>query len=187
MSEATAIRIANVKYAGTGLQLIVRWTNNQEMTVNLEGAVYRLKGLRALLAQAVFARAGVGEDGCSVVWPGDIDMGADRLWEMALEQNGHADAAEAAFRNAIAGNPAIADAWFDLGLLAMQAERTEEARRDFVIAVTLAPTMSKGLRNLAALEALAGNRDAALAWLARAMALQPDDPGLAKLRDELSR
>lgn len=94
MSEANAIRIANVKYAGTGLQLIVRWTNNQEMTVNLEEPVYRLKGLRSLRTQAVFARAGVGEDGCSVVWPGDIDMGADRLWEMALEQNGHADAAE---------------------------------------------------------------------------------------------
>ena|SRR5437899_223339 len=94
MSEANAIRIANVKYAGTGLQLIVRWTNNQEMTVNLEEPVYRLKGLRPLRTQAMFARAGVGEDGCSVVWPGDIDMGADRLWEMALEQNGHADAAE---------------------------------------------------------------------------------------------
>ena len=94
MSEATAIRIANVKYAGTGLRLIVRWTNNKEMTVNLEEPVYRLKGLRPLRTQAVFARAGVGEDGCSVVWPGDIDMGADRLWEMALEQNGHADAAE---------------------------------------------------------------------------------------------
>ena len=26
--------------------------------------------------------------------PADIDMGADRLWEMALEQNGHADAAK---------------------------------------------------------------------------------------------
>jgi hypothetical protein len=94
MSEATAIRIANVKYAGTGLRLIVRWTNNQEMTVNLEEPVHRLKGLRPLRTQAVFGRAGVGEDGCSVVWPGDIDMGADRLWEMALEQNGHADAAE---------------------------------------------------------------------------------------------
>jgi Protein of unknown function (DUF2442)/Helix-turn-helix len=94
MSEATAIRIANVKYAGTGLRLIVRWTNNQEMTVNLEEPVSRLKGLRPLRTQAVFARAAVGEDGYSVTWPGDIDMGADRLWEMALEQNGHADAAE---------------------------------------------------------------------------------------------
>jgi hypothetical protein len=94
MSEATAIRIAKVKYAGTGLRLIVRWTNNQEMTVNLEEAVSRLKGLRPLRTQGVFARAAVGEDGYSVTWPGDIDMGADRLWEMALEQNGHADAAE---------------------------------------------------------------------------------------------
>jgi len=94
MSEANAIRIADVKYAGTGQQLIVRWTNNQEMTVSLEEPVYRLKGLRPLRTQAVFARAAVGEGGCSVVWPGDIDMGADRLWEMALEQNGHADAAE---------------------------------------------------------------------------------------------
>ena len=94
MSEANAIRIANVKYVGTGLQLIVRWTNNQEMTVSLEEPVYRLKGLRPLRTQAVFARAAVGEDGCSVAWPGDIDIGADRLWEMALEQNGHADAAE---------------------------------------------------------------------------------------------
>ena len=83
-----------MKYAGTGLQLIVRWTNNQEMTVNLEEPVYRLKGLRPLRTQAVFARAAVGEDGGSVAWPGNIDMGADRLWEMALEQNGHADAAE---------------------------------------------------------------------------------------------
>jgi hypothetical protein len=94
MNEANAIRIANVKYAGTGLRLIVRWTNNQEMTVNLEEPVHRLKGLRPLRTQAVFARAGVGEDGGSVAWPGNIDMGADRLWEMALEQNGHADAAE---------------------------------------------------------------------------------------------
>jgi hypothetical protein len=28
------------------------------------------------------------------VWPGDLDIGAARLWELALEQNGHADAAE---------------------------------------------------------------------------------------------
>ena len=101
MSEATAIRIANVKYAGTGLRLIVRWTNNKEMTVNLEEPVYRLKGLRPLRTQAVFARAGVGEDGCSVVWPGDIDMGADRLWEMALGPRGrcrvHPLAVEARF------------------------------------------------------------------------------------------
>jgi hypothetical protein len=53
-----------------------------------------LKGLRSLRDPAVFALAKPGEGGHSVVWPGDLDMGADRLWELALEQNGHADAAE---------------------------------------------------------------------------------------------
>lgn len=73
---------------------LVRWTNNQEMTVNLEEPIYRLKRPRTLHTQAVFACAEVGDNGWSVAWPGDTDMGADRLWEMALEQNGHADAAE---------------------------------------------------------------------------------------------
>jgi uncharacterized protein YbdZ (MbtH family) len=43
---------------------------------------------------AVFSRVQVGEGGHSVVWPGDLDMGAARLWELTLEQNGRADAAE---------------------------------------------------------------------------------------------
>jgi hypothetical protein len=29
-----------------------------------------------------------------VVWPGDLDLAADRLWEMALEQQGRHDALE---------------------------------------------------------------------------------------------
>lgn len=53
-----------------------------------------MKGLRPLRDRAVFARADVGEGGHSIVWPGGADMGADRLWELALEQNGRADAVE---------------------------------------------------------------------------------------------
>jgi hypothetical protein len=34
-----------------------------------------------------------GEDGFSLVWPGDLDVGADQIYEMALEQNGRTDAA----------------------------------------------------------------------------------------------
>jgi hypothetical protein len=44
--------------------------------------------------ETAFARAAKGEGGHSIVWPGEIDMGADRLWEMSLEQNGHLDAVE---------------------------------------------------------------------------------------------
>ena len=54
----------------------------------------RLKGMRPLRDTALFALAGVGEGGHSVVWPGEIDMGAVRLLELAIEQNGRADAVE---------------------------------------------------------------------------------------------
>ena len=74
--------------------LQLKWQKGQRLPVSLAEPVHRLKGLRPLRDQAVFARAEVGEGGHSVVWPGDLDIGAARLWELTLEQNGHADAAE---------------------------------------------------------------------------------------------
>lgn len=93
MSDTKAIRIANVKHAGE-YKLRLRWVRGKTMVVDLSDAVHRLKGLRPLRDQASFARAAKGEGGHSVVWPGEIDMGADRLWEMSLEQNGYLDALE---------------------------------------------------------------------------------------------
>jgi hypothetical protein len=93
MSETKAVRIASVKYA-SDYTLRLRWVNGKTMSVDLSEPVHRLKGMRALRDQAVFARAAKGEGGHSVVWQGEIDMGADRLWEMTLEQNGHLDAVE---------------------------------------------------------------------------------------------
>src|SRR5712672_545743 len=93
MNESNAIRIANVKYKGD-YTLRLRWANDKVLTVDLREPVFRLKGMRPLRDTAAFALAGVGEGGHSVVWPGEIDMGAARLLEMALEQNGRADAVE---------------------------------------------------------------------------------------------
>jgi len=93
MSESTAIRIAEVKHAGE-YALRVRWANDKTLRVDLRELVYRLKGLRPLRNAALFARADTGEGGHSVVWPGGLDVGAGRLWELALEQNGRADAVE---------------------------------------------------------------------------------------------
>lgn len=54
-----------------------------------------LCGLRQRLRDAeFFARVTLGEGGHSIEWPGDLDIGADTLWELALRQNGRADAAE---------------------------------------------------------------------------------------------
>jgi len=93
MNDTKAIRIAGVKHVGE-YKLRLRWASGKTMTVDLSEPVQRLKGLRPLRDKAVFTRAVKGEGGHSVVWPGEIDMGADRLWEMSLEQNGHPDALE---------------------------------------------------------------------------------------------
>lgn len=93
MSEGNTIRVANVTYTGN-YTLCLRWSNDKSLAVDLREPVFRLKGLRPLRDTAMFARAGVGEGGHSVVWPGEIDMGAAQLHEMALEQYGRADAVE---------------------------------------------------------------------------------------------
>jgi hypothetical protein len=93
MNETKAIRIASVKYAGD-FTLRLRWVNRSVTLVDLSEPVHRLKGLQPLRDKEVFAKARRGEGGHSVVWPTELDMGADRLWEIALEQTGHHDAVE---------------------------------------------------------------------------------------------
>jgi len=93
MSETKAVRISSVKYADE-YSLRLRWVNGKTMSVDLQVPVNGLKGMRPLRNKTIFAQASKGEGGHSVVWPGDIDMGADRLWEMTLEQNGRMDAVE---------------------------------------------------------------------------------------------
>jgi hypothetical protein len=93
MNDTKAIRIASVKHTGE-YKLRLRWVSGKRMTVDLSEPVQRLKGMRPLQDETVFARAAKGEGGHSIVWPDEIDMGADRRWEMSLEQNGHLDAVE---------------------------------------------------------------------------------------------
>jgi Protein of unknown function (DUF2442) len=93
VTESKMVRLADLKYANDYI-LRVRWLNDKTQSVDLRELVLRLKGLRPLRDLAVFAHAEVGEGGHSVVWPGGIDIGAARLWEMSLEQRGRADAVE---------------------------------------------------------------------------------------------
>lgn len=84
---ALSVRIAGVKPV-RDYTLTVSFVNGTVLAVDLRDFVHRLKGLRPLCDPAVFARAGVGEYGLSLVWPGNLDVGADQLYEMALEQKG---------------------------------------------------------------------------------------------------
>jgi len=54
--------------------------------------IFRNKGLKALQDPKLFARVFVGENGFSIEWPGELDMYAGRILEMALEQKGRHDA-----------------------------------------------------------------------------------------------
>ncbi len=92
MSETKPVRIAGVKPV-RDCTLTIAFMNSKTFTVDLRDFVHRFKGLRPLRDPAVLVRADVGEDGFSLVWPGDLDVGADQLYEMALEQNGRTDAA----------------------------------------------------------------------------------------------
>jgi hypothetical protein len=95
MSEdsQSQVRVASVKPTGE-YALRIELVNGKKLPVDLRDIVHRLKGLRALRDPTVFARAAVGEGGHSVVWPGDIDIGAARLLELGLEQSGRTDAIE---------------------------------------------------------------------------------------------
>ena len=92
MSESKPVRITGVKPVRDYV-VAISFMKGKTFKVDLRDFVQRLKGLRPLRDPAVFARADVGEGGFSIVWPGDLDVGADRLHEMALQQNGRADAA----------------------------------------------------------------------------------------------
>jgi len=92
MSEIKPVRIAGVKPV-RDYTLTIAFMNGRALAVDLRDFVHRFKGLRPLRDPTVFARADVGEDGFSLVWPGNLDVGADQLYEMALEQNGRRDAA----------------------------------------------------------------------------------------------
>jgi len=93
MSDNTAVRIASVE-PKDNYTLQLKWQSGRRLPANLAEPIHRLKGLRPLRDPAMFARVEVGEGGHSVVWPGDLEFGAGRLWQLALEQNGRADAAE---------------------------------------------------------------------------------------------
>lgn len=80
--------------ASKEFRLRIRFANHKAFVVRLRELLHRSKALRPLLEGAVFVRAALGEGGHSVTWPNGLDLGADTLWELALEQNGRADAVE---------------------------------------------------------------------------------------------
>lgn len=93
ISEGKLPRMTSVKVAGEHA-VRLRFANGKTFGVDLRALVQRSKGLKALRDPALFARVTLGAGGHSIAWPGDLDLGADTVWELALEQAGRTDAVE---------------------------------------------------------------------------------------------
>lgn len=70
--------------------LILHWSDGSRAEVDLT-AVLRQKAYEVLGDGDLFARVGLGDWGHSVVWPGEVELGADSLWRLTLKAWGRDD------------------------------------------------------------------------------------------------
>ncbi len=92
----------------------------------------------------------------------------------ALKAQGHAGAAEASFRQALALRPHYAEALNNLGNLHREAGRLAEAAAHYEQALAIRPDMAELHNNLGGLHEQAGRLDAAAACFRRALAAKTD-------------
>jgi hypothetical protein len=85
MSKPPLIHAVKAKPPAT---LEIAWRAGGNSTVDVARLIKRFKLYAPLRNAALFARAKADPWGHAVNWPGEIDMGADQLYELAREQTG---------------------------------------------------------------------------------------------------
>ena len=80
-------RIESVKAIGSE-SLRVVWSTGEDLPVDVSRLVRRYKLYTPLREARLFKKVRADEWGHSVLWPGNIDMSADTLYELAREQAG---------------------------------------------------------------------------------------------------
>lgn len=68
--------------------LEIRWTTGETLVAHVGDWIERFELLAPLRDAATFSQVRVGWYGHSVEWPGDIDLGADQLYERCKEEAG---------------------------------------------------------------------------------------------------
>jgi Protein of unknown function (DUF2442) len=89
MPHKRLLRITTVTAGEQPYTLHITWDNGGESLVDVSGliATFRLYApLRDNLA--LFGQVQVGEYGTDILWTDEIDMSADTLWRLSLEQSG---------------------------------------------------------------------------------------------------
>jgi tetratricopeptide (TPR) repeat protein len=97
---------------------------------------------------------------------------------VAQQEAGNYAAAEAAYRSALAVEPALAPVYNALGSLYVAWQRPSEAIPMYQQATQLEPETAEFWRNLGIVQANQGQTEAGIAALETAVALTPDDPML---------
>jgi DNA-binding XRE family transcriptional regulator len=90
MSDSDMMRTINAVTARPASVLGLTWSDGTEADINIS-AMLGMRALRPLRENALFAQAGVGDWGHSVVWPGEIEIGADILWQEVLSATVRSD------------------------------------------------------------------------------------------------
>ena len=69
------------------LTLHIRWSGGGASTIDIAAPINTYRLYQKIRHEpALFARVRVGEYGADVVWDDGIDMAADMLWHLAMEQ-----------------------------------------------------------------------------------------------------
>lgn len=68
--------------------LEIRWTTGETLVAHVGDWIERFELLAPLRDAVTFSQVRVGWYGHSVEWPGDIDLGADQLYERCKEEAG---------------------------------------------------------------------------------------------------
>jgi hypothetical protein len=85
MNKPPLIRAAKAKAPAT---LEIVWNTGERLAVGVSRLIKRFKLYAPLKNATLFAKAKADPWGHAVNWPGDIDMSADQLYELARQQAG---------------------------------------------------------------------------------------------------
>jgi hypothetical protein len=85
MSRPPLIRAVKAKPPAT---LEIAWSTGEMLAVDISRLIKRFKLYAPLRNAAVLRKAKVDPWGHAVNWPGEMDMGADQLYDLAREQAG---------------------------------------------------------------------------------------------------
>jgi Protein of unknown function (DUF2442) len=88
MNKPTLIRGVKAKAPA---RLEIAWSTGEKLPVDVSRLIKRFKLYAPLRNAALFGRAKADPWGHAVNWPGDIDMDAGQLYELAREQTGGLD------------------------------------------------------------------------------------------------